>query len=538
MRFHPLILNLPFVLAFGSSAALQAAPDAQEKTPAQPNFLFIAVDDLNTCVGYLANEPGNLLGTLFPDPDRRNAFAASLTPNLNRLASESRVFSRSFTASPLCGPSRTALLTGVPTHRSGYYQHSESFRDYPNLREVTTLPQYLRQNGYFTAGVGKIFHKPRREFRGDRVIDWPDSTLSWDSFVFRQHGVQRHPDDVAPRYSLPWDTYIHYGRTLTQTEVAADYVNVSHIARLLGEGRSTLMDDEGIVREVTLPTDQPFFLAAGIFQPHLPWKTPTEFFDRVPIEDLQVTRELMDSWLADLDDVPEAGREWTTASPTGGNEYRRFLDRAVAMDGAGADLQTLREMIQAYLACVAFADHCIGALIDALNSGPHAADTVVILWSDHGYHLGEKSRMGKTALWDEADRNVLLIRDPQIGANDGRFCRSAVSLQDLYPTVVARAGLPLPIQVSGEDLAPLLQDPQARRREPVLTTWLRGNHAVRDDRWCLIHYVNGTEEFYDDLNDPDQHLNLVARSDYAEEIARLRNSLPDYDSVSMVPGEE
>jgi len=510
-------------------------PGALGDSPEQPSFLFIAIDDLNTCVGFLAEEPGNLLQTLFPDPVRRSEMAAALTPNLNRLAAESRVFSRAFTASPLCGPSRTALLTGVPPHRSGYYEHSESFRDYPNLAGVVTLPQYLRQNGWFTAGVGKVFHKPRREFRGDRVIDWPDSTLSWDDFVFRQHGVQRHPDDVPPRYSLPWDTYVHYGRTLTKPEEAADFVNVSHIARLLRDGRSTLMDDEGHERQVELPADRPFFLAAGIFQPHLPWKTPNAFFDRIPLDDLNVTRGLMDAWLADLDDVPEAGRAWTTAHPKGGNEYRRFLDRAVALDGEGADLATLREMIQAYLACVAFADFCVGELLDGLRAGPHADNTIVILWSDHGYHLGEKSRMGKTALWDEADRTVLLIRDPGLGADNGAFCRGAVSLQDLYPTIVSRAGLPRPVQVAGQDLTPLLRDATARLPRPVLTTWQRGNHAVRDDRWCYIRYADGSDELYDDLNDPDQRVNLAGHPDYASIRIDLKSRLPEYESPSMVP---
>jgi arylsulfatase A-like enzyme len=400
---------------------------------------------------------------------------------------------------------------------------------------VITLPQYLRQNGYTTAGVGKIFHKPRREKRGDRVLDWPDTEASWDSFVHRLHGVQRHPDDIPPRYSLPWDTYIHYGRTLTPAEEANDFLNVSHIARLLREGTSTLTDQNGTEVTATLPTDKPFFLAAGVFQPHLPWKTPNRFFDRVPIEDLNVTRELMDFWMDDLDDVPEAGRKWTSAYPRAGGEYNRFLARAVEMDGPGADLQTLREMIQAYLACVAFADFCVGALLDALDASIHAESTVVVLWSDHGYHLGEKSRMGKAALWDEADRAVLLIRDPDSGADDGRFCRAAVSLQDLYPTVVSLAGLPRPVHVAGADLVPLLNDPEGRRRDPVLTTWKRDNHALRDDRWCYIRYADGSEELYDDLNDPDQQTNLAAHPDHQAVRTALHDRLPTYESIPMTP---
>lgn len=525
---HTLLITL---LAVGLASSARADGGTNDR----PNFLFIPIDDLNTCVGYLAEEPGNLLQTLFPDPAERAEFATALTPNLNRLAAESRVFSRSFTASPLCGPSRTALLTGVPAHRSGYYEHSRNFREYENLKNVITLPQYLRQSGYYTAGVGKIYHKPRREYRDDLVIDWPDSDASWDSFVHRLHGVQRHPDDVPPRYSLTWDTYISYGATHTSTEEAHDFLNISHVARLLRDGVSTLTDEDGSEITAVLPDDQPFFLAAGIFQPHLPWRTPYAFFDRVPIDRLNVTRELMDAWLADLDDVPEAGRAWTTAHPRGGNEYRRFLQRAIEMDGGGADLQTLKEMIQAYLACVAFADHCVGTLLEALESGPHADDTIVIVWSDHGYHLGEKSRMGKTALWDEADRTVFLVRDPDSGADDGRFCRAPVSLQDLYPTVLSLAGLARPVHVAGQDLGPALSDPDTRLHRPVLTTWQRGNHALRDDRWCYIRYKDGSEELYDDLNDPDQHTNLAQHPDYQAVRAALREHLPAYESVAMTP---
>ena len=518
MKTNNIIHTITLACALSASICARAAP--------QPNFLFIAIDDLNTAVGYLSEEPGNLLQTLFPDPEKRAEIAGKLTPNLDRLAARSRIFTRSYCQSPLYGPSRTALLTGIPTHQSGYYGHRINFRDHAGLESVTTLPQLLREHGYYTAGIGKIFHKPRFEMVDGRRIDWTDRDRSWDAFAQRNHGVQRHPDDVPPRYSLPWDTYIHYGRTHTRKEDTNDYQNVSVIADLLMDGKASIKGLDGRVERYRLPDDKPFFLAAGIFQPHLPWKTPHEFFDRIPIGELHIDRELMDFWQSDLDDVPQAGREWTFLGSTKGNEFGRFLSRAVEMDGEGADLQTLREMVQAYLACVAFADFCVGRLLDALDNSPHADNTVVILWSDHGYHLGEKARMGKTALWEEADHCILLISDPLLDADDGRKTAAPVSLQDLYPTVISRAGLDLPGHVAGRDLTPILKDPQSWPDGTVLCTWLEGNHAVRDDRYCYIRYRDGSEELYDDREDPDQHRNLAGNAQYQAVIDRLAAALP------------
>jgi choline-sulfatase len=193
----------------------------------------------------------------------------------------------------------------------------------------------------------------------------------------------------------------------------------------------------------------------------------------------------------------------------------------------------MNELCQAYLAATAFADDCVGVVLDALAASPHASNTVVVLWSDNGFHLGEKYRLAKSTLWDEAARAVLIVRQPG-AVRPGAPARAAVSLQGLYPTVVELSGLRRPLHVAGQSLVPLLRDPDRRGAVPVLTTEGRGNHAVRDDRWCYIRYANGSEELYDDLADPDQLRNLAGEPAHAVHKLRLSASLPDHNAEPPV----
>lgn len=493
----------------------------------RPNFLFIAIDDLNSCVGFMSEEPGNLLQTLYPDPDLRDSVRQKLSPNIDRLAGRGRPFLRAYCPSPLCGPSRTALLTGVPTHVSGYYGHRENFRNYETLSNVVTLPQRLRSLGYYTAGVGKVFHKPRRERREGRIIAWPDAERSWDSWIDRFTGAQFSQSDTLPRYSLPISELEHFGPSSISAEETRDFQNARFIGKVLQRGSASIKDiTERRFKTIALPKDKPFFLACGIFRPHLPWVAPKRFFDLYPASEMALDADTLADWCRDMGDVPTQGRRWSGF--TGRRcEMTMTMEKAHQLDGKEKEVAAVKQLIQAYLACVTYADACVGELLQSLARSEYADNTIIVLWSDHGYHLGEKYRMGKAALWEEAGNCVLIIYDPDAGAAEGEPCRRVVSLQDIYPTVLARADANIPKEVAGNDLTPLLNNPSAKWSHSVLTTWTEGQHSLRTQEWRLIRYRDGDKELYHNSVDPDERENLASDSRHAGTLKALCDQLQE-----------
>ena len=486
----------------------------------RPNFVLIAVDDLNHFASFLADQPDNFLQKIYPDPAVRAAVVERLTPNLQRLANQSLIFRRAYSASPLCGPSRTALLTGVPPHVSGYYEHSRHFRLHDSLREVVTLPQYLGQHGYFTAGLGKVFHKPSVQMIDGVRHDWPDLDHSWTHWIERQMGVRgpaRRPVTHSP-YS-PAEGYWQWGTNEGSVTDSWDYRNADFAAELLATGRAATTDLQGRTHEVVLPEDQPFFFAVGLFSPHLPWFMPPELLARFPTAEMtgidQALISLMDHDIEDL--AGPVARSWL------GNDFDTLKANAEKLHGPGGMVAGWRDCVQAYLAAYAFADQCIGRILDGLEASPARDRTVVMLWGDHGWHLGEKRRFRKHALWEGANHTVLLVRDPaQPAASTGRATEHLVTLQDLYPTVTARAGLPRPDHVHGHDLAPLLADPAtADWTDARLTTFEEGNHALRTPAYHYIRYQDGLAEFYDLATDPFQLENRIADPAFAGTVRDL-----------------
>jgi arylsulfatase A-like enzyme len=240
--------------------------------------------------------------------------------------------------------------------------------------------------------------------------------------------------------------------------------------------------------------DAPFFLACGLSRPHLPWYVPQEYFDRYPLEEVVVPT-------APRDGTEGSGR-WATI--------------------AEQDLE--REVVGAYLACISFADAMVGRLVAAARRSPRGDDMLIVLWSDNGIHLGEKSHFGKSRLWEESTRVPLVIAGPGI---EPGVCEQPVSLVDVYPTLVELCGLGFEGELDGMSLVPLLRSPDAPRTRPALTTNGAGNHAVRTERWCYIRYRDGAEELYDHDADPDQWHNLAGDPRYADVAVRLARWLPD-----------
>ena len=449
-----------------------AGDRAPGEDPARrPNILFIAVDDLNDWIEPLGGHP------------------QARTPNLARLAGEGVLFTRAYTPSPSCNPSRTALLTGQHTTTSGMYSNYQWWRQV--LPEAVTLPRYFADRGYWAGGAGKIFHNNQ-----------PDPG-SWDDYFpsLEEHMPTSPRPEEEGTVNMPAFPDM-YG--------AFDWAPLDVPDEEMGDHQSVAWAIEALERE----HQKPFFLAVGIYRPHLPWYVPRKYFEMFPLDEVQLPL-LRDD---DLADVPERAVE---IARRGGSYHEHVL---------AAD--QWREGVQGYLASIAYADAMVGLLLDALDASPHAENTVVVLWSDHGWQLGEKEHWRKFALWDNLTRVVLMFRVPEgtaalpggtpAGVHSGR----TVSLLDLYPTLVELGGLPGKEGLDGRSLVPLLRDPGAAWDRPVISTYQYGEYAIRDERFHFIRYIDGSEELYDLETDPEEWNNLAGDSRYAADKARLSALLP------------
>ncbi|MEM7374385.1 MAG: sulfatase [Bacteroidota bacterium] len=439
-----------------------------QKQSSQPNILFIAVDDLNDWVGHLGGHP------------------QARTPNIDRLAKQGVSFSRAYCAAPLCNPSRISLLTGIRPSSSGVYGNGERLRD--KLPDATTLMQYLQQHGYSTQGGGKIFH-------GTKAYD-PDS---WDFyFTAKNHkrAVAKRQEGLSDSAWAPWGPLEVDDEEMFDTKV----VNWT-------------------ISQLQRSHDKPFFLACGFTKPHLPWFAPQQYFDLHPLDSIILPETLDD----DRDDLPAWGKKFA----------REVHDvsgaRNFATHGEDHDMvlkyDQWHRAVQAYLATISYSDAQIGRLLDALESSEYADNTIVVLWGDHGWHLGEKQHWRKHALWEVTTRTPLIIVDPTTAQQD-RICDRAVSLIDLYPTLLDLCSLPNRSELAGQSLVPLLRNPDIEWERPVLMTFGYQNHAVQTESWRYIQYNDGGEELYDHRKDPNEWHNLAAEGSYQSVIQELQGWLP------------
>ena len=462
-----LILLLSVLFNVGVSQA--------QESSTRPNVLFIAVDDLNHWVGHLDGHPG------------------TLTPNIDRLASQGVTFGRAYAAAPLCNPSRISLLTGVMPARSGVYGNFEELRQ--QLPDAVTLPQYFRQHGYVVKGAGKIFH------RG------PGEEEAWDEYY--RDGQSKATKSKATKEkasSTQTDIWDPWGPSTLNDRAMSDAKNADHI-----------------IAELEVQHDRPFFLAYGTSKPHLPWHVPRKYFEMHPRESV-VLPNVVDN---DLDDIPPFGRRLAA----------EVLDISNDRDHAtpGGDHANVLQYdqwpaaVQGYLASITFADAQVGRVLDALEESPHADDTIVVLWGDHGYHLGQKEHWRKHTLWEDGLRTTLVISAPGLAKSNVRSDR-VVSLLDLYPTLIELAGLEPRQGMDGQSVVPLLQQPDLPWPRPVVSTYGFQNHSIRTERWRYIRYHDGTEELYDHDIDPNEWTNLAVPSvagKYRKVIELLARHLPE-----------
>ncbi len=475
MRRTAFYVSKHVVLAVTTLWVLACSTDSHDSeradTIAHPNVLFISVDDLNDWIQPLGGHP------------------QARTPNLNRLAEQSVMFTNAYTASPACNPSRTAMLTGRHTYRTGMYSNYQYWREV--LPNAVTLPQHFSSHGYWSAGAGKIFHN-----------DQPDPQ-SWDAYF---PSLDKH----MPDYFRP---------------VPGGTVNMPAFENMYGdfdwapidipeEETGDYQSVDWIIGQLQRDHDRPFFLAAGIYRPHVPWYVPRKYFDMFPLESVTLPLVLEN----DLEDIGERGHD---LAHRGGNYHRHVVE-------AGQ----WQKAVQGYLASIAYADALVGRLLDALDSSPYADNTLVVLWSDHGWQLGEKEHWRKFALWENVARVVLMIRVPDRvaalpqGSADGERSSRIVSLVDIFPTLVELAGLPEKDGLDGHSLVPLLQDPTAPWDYSAITTYDFSEYSIRTERWRYIRYIDGSEELYDQANDPEEWINLADDPDYADVKNRMAELVP------------
>jgi len=465
-----------FIRVVGASALAGALPlagrTASEDRISKPNVLFIAIDDLNDWIEPLGGHP------------------QAKTPNLNRLAKRGVVFTSAYCAAPACLPSRAALMSGKAPYESGIYANAQIWRDV--LPDAVTIPQYFTANGYFSAGAGKIFHN-----------DQPDPQ-SWEDY-FPSKGKHFPPyiyPDKRPQ-NMPYSKgmYVEFDWWAHDKpdEETGDYKSVRWISRQLNKKHT-----------------KPFFLACGLYRPHLPWFVPKKYFEMFPLGDIQLPKVLENDW----DDLPARARKLA------GGSKKVYHDNVVKHD-------KWKEAVRAYLASIAYADAMLGRLLDALDSSRYADNTIVVLWSDHGWQLGEKSHWRKFALWENIAKCNLMFAVPNgtrglsQGAPGGKKCSRPVSLQDIYPTLIQLCDLPKRNDVAGHSLVPLLKDPKAEWEHAAITclhVW--GEMAVSTEKYRYIRYGDGGEELYDLTKDAEEWNNVANEAWYAAMKKKLRDMLP------------
>jgi len=400
------------------------------------------------------------------------------TPHLDRLAERGVLFTRAYCAAPACNPSRAALLTGVRPSTSGVYHNPQPFRNV--LPDAVTLPQHFKANGYHVIGGGKIFHG-----------SFPDPP-SWHEYF------NRPPDPTPPKRpvnGIKAGKHFDWGPLDVPDEAMSDY-------KVAQWGIDYLQKKH----------DKPFFLAVGFFRPHLPWYVPRKYFDRYPLDKIVLPKVKDD----DLDDIPEIGRQ--IARPEG--DHRKVLEA-----------KQWTKAVQGYLASITFVDTCVGRILDALGKSDYADNTIIVMWSDHGWHLGEKKHWRKFTLWEEATRAPVMFVVPGM-TKPAQRCDRTISYIDLYPTLVELCGLPAVSRLEGTSIVPLLKRPDTPWDHPAVTTYGRGRHGVRSERWRYIRYDDGTEELYDHESDPMEWTNLAEKPQFIAIKKELARHLPKVNAKS------
>jgi arylsulfatase A-like enzyme len=446
---------------------LTADTQAQSATTAgpragleKPDVLFIAVDDMNDFPSFLGGYRGKVH-----------------TPNMDRLAARGVTFTNAHCPYPLCNPSRTAILTGKRASTTGVYGNEHWWR--PNHPKMKTIPMLFKESGYLTIDAGKIYHHTAG-------ANPPDQWDAYHQLLFTESPWMR-----KDRLNYPWTEY-------KPAPSEYPYSGVSGLGAEFDWGSLPIEAaeyDDTKTMDYAIATlernrDKPLFLEVGTYRPHIPLYVPKQYFDMYPLAEIVLPEVKED----DLDDVPEAGRKLARTSDKNAAVIKKY--------------RVQKQIVQAYLASISYADAQIGRLLAALAVSPRGKGTIIVLWSDLGFHLGEKQHWHKRTLWGRATRVPFIIVAPEVAVS-GQSSPHPVNLIDIYPTLASLCGLRVPKGLDGYDLTPLLKKPTIEWKIPSVIEYNRGNVAVCSDHYRYIQYADGSEELYDHKNDPHEWTNVA-----------------------------
>jgi arylsulfatase A-like enzyme len=531
-----LILILTTVLLLPTMAVSQ-----EQRSSDRPNVLFIILDDMNDAVEGMGGHP------------------QAITPNLSRLAGEGIRFTNAHSAAPVCGPSRASLWTGIYPHNSGLYGHRQDrnrWHNNPTLKHSKPLFEHFADNGYGIFGAGKVFHEnhniqalfDRSDGRGTfgNGSEYGPFAFTGDMSKGISKALHAHPD-VPKQFGI---TGFNSFASIDNVPEVNGYKGWVLIKGQKPFRYNTEQDRDRLPDELTadfgidvLQQDhnEPFLITLGIIRPHAPWHAPQSYFDMFPLDEIQKPPYLKN----DLDDCAEELWKFELDNGKVVSNYGMF--RFSALKEAYEGDEGWRRWMQAYLACVAFADAQVGRVLDALENSEYADNTIVVVTSDHGFHMGEKDQIFKRTVWDESTRVPLIIRMPD-RKNKGKDSSHPVGLIDLYPTLVDLCGLPEDTyreggrSLDGYSLRPFLDDPENGTwdgPDVALTAIEAGvpveqnvpakavdqHFSVRSKDWRYTLTRKGDEELYDHRKDPNEWNNLADDPEFADVRARLNKSL-------------
>ncbi|BDS08555.1 choline-sulfatase [Oceaniferula spumae] len=479
----------------------------------KPNILFIACDDMNDWVGFLGGHPD------------------TLTPNMDRLAKRGIVFDRAYCASPICGPSRAAVLTGLKPETSGVYNNQGTYID--KVPHAVTLPKFFKNNGYIVMGAGKINHAMGCVVPDNYHEYGPDAgaiggPFTWEELnmnpgqkvdrkdiagisISEQSGIIKniYPGKVISRgtlkHTLPLNGIDNRTDRPANGYNTFDWGPVDVTDNEMPDGKMATWAEQKLKSNFTAP----FFLAVGFYRPHQPWYAPANYFK--PFEDKQLA--LPPTAKKDLADCGEAARQYAHYPWSGSfktvQKYNQWQDA-----------------IRGYLASIHFVDAQVGRLLDALDASPYADNTIIVLWSDHGWELGEKEHWGKHSPWEGSMRVPMVIVPPKNIKLPANRSKAFASLLDLYPTLADLTGIPVPDGLDGISLRPVITGKKPSVRNHIVTTLGRSTFCIRKENYKLIRYYDGSEEFYDLKSDPNEFVNLIDDTSQAKHITELRSLAP------------
>ena len=474
-----------------------------EPPAARPNVLFISVDDLNDWIGCLRGHP------------------QALTPNIDRLASRGILFANAHTAAPACNPSRAAVFSGRMPHTTGIWSNDRGQRLHRTFPEGRLLTSAFREAGYSVWGAGKLLHSGG----GELFEDYLSVNQRWSPLP--RESVDYTPDEL-PTKGSPDPRHVtadSQGRTvvLPLNRMPSDRRPDTPGGESFDWGGFDVPDSDfgdtqitnWAIEKISRPREKPFFLGVGYYRPHIPLWAPQRFFDRFA----DSPGELPPVEPGDLDDLSETARAWALEAVTAGSHA------TVVEHGQW------RAAVEAYLASVTYVDHEIGRLLDALDKSPARQDTVIVLWSDHGWHLGEKEHWGKWTGWERSTR-VPLIMVPPAHESElyavGETSSRPAGLIDIYPTLVELTRIQGPGQLDGQSLVPSMRDPLRSTDRAVVTMFDRNNVSLRTERWRYIRYEDGAEELYDHQDDPHEWVNLAGDQQHAGQLGLMREKAIPY----------